>query len=83
MRPEKSQIAMSALNHFLKFCAMFADGIAGPPRLPCPDREDLDRNEQRATPPDDQRVVRPMQNARDDENRAPPPSGHYPAVWPR
>jgi hypothetical protein len=74
---------MSALNHFLKFCGTIADGIAGPSRLAGPEREYLERKEQSATPPDDQRVTQPMQSVRDDEKRAPPPSGHYPAVWPR
>jgi hypothetical protein len=83
MRPEKHQIAMSALDQFWNFCATIAHGIAGPPRLFGPEREDRDRNEQRSLPSDDQRAARPMQSARDDEKRAHPPSGHYPAVWPR
>jgi hypothetical protein len=66
---------MSALNHFLKFCGTIADGIAGPSRLAGPEREYLERKEQSTTPPDDQRVTQPMQSVRDDEKRAPPPSG--------
>jgi hypothetical protein len=83
MRPEKHQIAMSALDQFWTFCATIAHGIAGPPRSSGPEREDSDRNEQRTRPSDDQRAARSMQSAGDNEKRAQPPNDHYPAVWPR
>ena len=74
---------MSALNHFLKFCGTFAERIAWARPSPGLDREYRDRNEQCALPPDDKRVARTLQNARDDEKRAQPPHGSHPAVWPR
>jgi hypothetical protein len=74
---------MHALDQFSKFCTTIADGFAKARRLSGIDREDRERNEQRALPPDDKRVARPTQIAHDDEKRAQPPSGPYPAVWPR
>jgi hypothetical protein len=82
-RPEKHQIAMRALDQFSKFCATFAERIAWSRPSSGLDREDRDRNEQCALPPDDKRVARTLQNARDDEKRAQPPHGSHPAVWPR
>jgi hypothetical protein len=76
-------MAMRALDQFLKFCATIADRIAWARPSSGLNREDRDRNEQRALPPDDKRVARTMQIARDDEKRAQPPHGSYPAVWPR
>jgi hypothetical protein len=74
---------MRALDQFSKFFATFAERIAWARPSSGLDREDRDRNEQCALPPDDQRVARTLQNARDDEKRTQPPRGSYPAVWPR
>ena len=74
---------MRALDQFSKFCATFAERIAWARPASGLDRDDRDRNEQRALPPDDKRGARTLQNVRDDEKRAQPPPGSYPAVWPR
>src|ERR1035437_613937 len=70
---------MRALDQFSKFCATIAGRIASVRPA------DIDRgpSERRAAPPDDKRDTRTLPIARDDEKRAQPPHGSYPAVWPR
>jgi hypothetical protein len=81
--PEKYRLDMRALDQFRRFFATIAGRSARARRLSNLSREDCERNEQRALPPDNKRVERIMQIARDDEKRAQPRSGSYPAVWPR
>jgi hypothetical protein len=82
LRPENFKLDMRALDQFRRFFATIAGGVAGVRQSSGLNREDRERNEQRALPPDDKRNARTMQIARDDEERARPPSGSYPAVWP-
>ncbi len=74
---------MRALDQFRSFFATIADSIAMARQLSHSNCGDRDRNEQCSLPPGDKRVERTMQIARDDEKRAQPPKGSYPAVWPR
>jgi hypothetical protein len=69
---------MRALDHLRSFCAALAGGISMTRHLP-----DREGNEQSSLPGNDQPSARTRQTARDDETRARPLSGSYPAVWPR
>jgi len=72
---------MHTLDQIRTLLAKIADGIAGAWELS--DRADRDQRGQNPLRPDEQRAARPPQIARDDDNRARPPSGSSPAVWPR
>jgi hypothetical protein len=79
-RPEKYRFDMRALDQFRKFVATIAGGSARSQQWPDLNHEQSDR---RTLAPDDQRATRTTQATRDDDKRARPPSGSYPAVWPR
>jgi hypothetical protein len=72
---------MRTLDQIRTLLAKIADGIAG--AWEPSDRADRDHGGQYPLRPDEQRAARPPQIVRDDENRARPPSGSSPAVWPR
>jgi hypothetical protein len=74
---------MRALDQLRRFFATIADGIARARRSSGLNRQDRERKEQRTLTPGDKSVARTMQVTRDDEKPAQPPSGSYPAVWPR
>jgi hypothetical protein len=77
---QQRQITMHTLDQIRTLLAKIADGIAG--AWERSDRADRDQRGQNPLRPD-QRAARPPQIARDDDNRARPPSGSSPAVWPR
>jgi hypothetical protein len=72
---------MRTLDQIRTLLAKIADGIAG--AWEPSDRADREQRGQYPLRPDEQRAARQPQIARDDENRARPPSGSSPAVWPR
>ena len=83
MKPEIYLMATRALDQFRRFFAKIAGGIASARPSPGPHREERERSEQRALPPDDKPVARTTPIARDDHKRRHAPSGSHPAVWPR
>jgi hypothetical protein len=76
-------MAMRVLDQISKLCATLADGIVGARTSYDVNRSDRDRNERHALASDGRPVASTTQTARDDEKGAQPPSGSYPAVWPR
>lgn len=76
-------MAMRVLDQISKFCATLADGIVGARCSYDVNREDRDRDKRHTLAPDGRRVASTTQTARDDVKGAQPPSGSYPAVWPR
>jgi hypothetical protein len=74
---------MRTIDQFRALFAKIADGIAGTRASADFDHAGHERNRQRSLPTDDQRITKTTQIGRDDEKRAQPPSGSYPAVWPR
>jgi len=74
---------MSTFDQLRTLVAKIADGIAGTRSLADRDRSGNERHEQCARGPDGQHDTRTTPAALEDEKRAQPPSGFFPAVWPR
>jgi hypothetical protein len=74
---------MRALNQFKSLFAKMTDGIAGVRPSPGLNRAGGGPNAQRDPALDAQRAASATQVTHNDENRAQPSSGSYPAVWPR
>jgi hypothetical protein len=74
---------MRTIDQFRALFAKIADGIAGARLSSDFDHASHERNGQSSLPTGDQRIARATQIVCDDEKRAQPPSGSYPAVWPR
>jgi hypothetical protein len=74
---------MRTIDHFRALFAKIADGIAGARPSPDFDHASHERNKQCSLPANDHRIARTAQTVRDDDNGTRPPSGSYPAVWPR
>jgi hypothetical protein len=74
---------MSTFDQLRTLVAKIADGIAGTRSLADHHRSASGGHGQCARRPDGQHDARTTPAAREDEKRAQPPSGSFPAVWPR